>query len=238
MPSVSTDRRFGVNAGRAFKVPVVCATTGDTTLSGLQIIDGVQLLDGDRVLVFQQTNAVDNGIYDAATGSWNRSPDCNGTFDITQGSLVFVTRGTTHALEMYYISSDAPNEIDTDPVDFTKLHLIGSETFVTNFITNIAGQQNVPFVTAPTVPDRTLVGKCLGISAGITVPANVFTVAGDIFWVLNMTAAPLTLTQGTALTMNLAGSNASAGNRTLAANGIVPLYFPTPTSCYASGHVT
>lgn len=236
--SVSTDRRLGVNSGLAFKVPVMCATTGNITLNGLQTIDGVTLFDQDRVLVWQQTSQLENGIYNASTGNWTRALDFDGEFDVTEGALVFVRAGDTQEKFFYFVSSQDPNIPNENPIVFTNLPLVGTNTYVSNFITNVAGPQNVPYVETPTAPDRTLIGKCLGISAGITIPANVFNTPGDIFWVLNKTASPLTLTEGSGLTLIPAGTSTAHGNRTLAPNGISPLYFINTTTCYASGHVT
>ena len=62
--------------GLAWKQPVVCATTpsgGNITLSGLQTIDTVTVTDGQRVLVKNQTNQADNGIYLASASTWTLS---------------------------------------------------------------------------------------------------------------------------------------------------------------------
>ena len=59
--------------GLDVKASVRVATTANITLSGLQIIDGSTLVAGDRVLVKNQTVASQNGIYEAASGSWVRA---------------------------------------------------------------------------------------------------------------------------------------------------------------------
>src|SRR5690606_26637671 len=59
------------------KASVRVATTGNISLSGLQTIDGVVLGAGDRVLVKNQSNAAQNGIYVAVSGAWARSEDAN-----------------------------------------------------------------------------------------------------------------------------------------------------------------
>ena len=54
---MSTDSRLnGVDIGIAVKPPCRMATTANTTLSGLQTIDGVAQAAGDRVLVWKQTD--------------------------------------------------------------------------------------------------------------------------------------------------------------------------------------
>ena len=97
MASVTTDQRLGVNASMAVKVPcVACTAGGNITLSGEQTIDGVSVVTDDRVLVTAQTDASENGIYDADTGAWTRSPDWDGSSDITTGTSTYVSGGTNY----------------------------------------------------------------------------------------------------------------------------------------------
>lgn len=91
---VQTDRNAGLVANAAMKGPCRVATTADITLSGLQTIDDVVLVAGDRVLVKNQTDQTENGIYEADTGAWTRTKDCNGAYDLVTGSLVYIHSGT------------------------------------------------------------------------------------------------------------------------------------------------
>jgi len=52
--------------------PVDFATSAQIQLSGLQFIDGVQVQSGELVLVKDQTNPAENGIYKASSGLWVR----------------------------------------------------------------------------------------------------------------------------------------------------------------------
>jgi hypothetical protein len=69
------------------------STTANITLSGEQTVDSVAIVTGDRVLVKNQTNAVENGIYVASTGSWTRDIDFNGSRDVVSGTRVFINSG-------------------------------------------------------------------------------------------------------------------------------------------------
>lgn len=120
MTSISTDRRQGVNAGAAIKVPCLTATTANIVLTGLQTIDGVVLAEGDRVLVKSQTDGTENGIYRAADGDWERDVDFDGTYDAKEGTFVFVTEGAT-TIGFWYITTTDPIEIGTTPLTFQRL---------------------------------------------------------------------------------------------------------------------
>lgn len=96
MPTTTSSRRQGVNAGLGIKAPVKAATTASITLSGEQTIDGVACVTDDRVLVKDQSTSSANGIYRVDTSTWQRDYDWDGAFDVTQGTLVYVAQGTTN----------------------------------------------------------------------------------------------------------------------------------------------
>ena len=93
MTSATTDRRHGLVGSVAVKAPVDCATTSNITLSGEQSIDGVTT-SSSRVLVKNQTNGVENGIYDSSYGTWTRAVDFDGTYDAKRGTYVLVGGGS------------------------------------------------------------------------------------------------------------------------------------------------
>lgn len=95
MTSVQTSRRHGVNGSLAIKAPVKSATTANITLSGEQTIDSVAIVSGDRVLVKNQTDGIENGIYAANTSTWQREPDWDGARDVAKGTSVYCTDGST-----------------------------------------------------------------------------------------------------------------------------------------------
>lgn len=90
MATSVTSQIQGVSAGLAVKAPVHAVATTNITLSGLQTVGGI-VLDGStlyRVLCTAQTNSVDNGLWDASTGSWSRAKDFDGPRDVVKGTLV------------------------------------------------------------------------------------------------------------------------------------------------------
>lgn len=122
MTSPTTDRRMGLVGNTPIKAAVLLATTGPITLSGEQVIDGT-LTAGTRVLVKDQADSTQNGIYDSSSAAWTRSNDADGTYDITQGSLVFVAGGAANKNGLYSVTTTAP--------------VIGSTSIVWQLLNNV-----------------------------------------------------------------------------------------------------
>lgn len=117
MVSSAIARRFGLTGNRGCKAPVRSATTANITLSGEQTIGGVALVDGDRCLVWHQTTATQNGIYDVSTGSWTRSIDADGTQDWSNGTIGIIAEGTY--ADQFWINTTAdPIVPDTSNMTF------------------------------------------------------------------------------------------------------------------------
>jgi hypothetical protein len=113
------DRINGINGDVALKPSARAATTANIVLSGLQTVDGVSLASGDRVLVKNQTNSIENGIYIADTSAWQRSTDFNGSYDAIQGTLVPVYAGTDQSGSIWKLDTSDP-VIGTSALNFTK----------------------------------------------------------------------------------------------------------------------
>jgi len=91
-------------AGLSWKQPVLCGTTANITLTGLQTLDGVTVVAGDRVLVKNQSTASQNGIYLASATAWSRAPDADVWADLIS-ALVFVESGSTLSGSAWYCSA-------------------------------------------------------------------------------------------------------------------------------------
>lgn len=81
----------------------------------------------------------------------------------------------------------------------------------------------------------TMVGKCVSTSGNMTVP-NSTMAAGDAISLYNSTAGSLTITQGSGVTLRLAGTS-STGNRTLAPYGMATIWFDTASVAIIGGNV-
>jgi len=111
-----------IAAGLDPKESVRVATTADITLSGLQTIDGVSLQVGDRVLVKDQNDDTENGIYVASATGWARSDDADGdiTGEVSGGMFTFVEAGSGNAGSGWVVVADGTLDPDTDPITFTQ----------------------------------------------------------------------------------------------------------------------
>lgn len=112
--------------GFDFKSSCRVATTANITLSGLQTIDGVSLTLNDRVLVKNQTDAEDNGIYNASSSTWTRSTDADTSSDITSGLFVAVTEGTANGDTAWLLTTNDPITLGTTELTFTEFGTSGS----------------------------------------------------------------------------------------------------------------
>lgn len=125
MTSPTSDRRQGLVGNTPIKAPVDCATTANIVLSGEQVIDGVQTALS-RVLVHVQTDATQNGIYNSSSGSWTRTDDADGNYDLTTGTLVSVTGGIAQALAFYQLTTVKPIVIGTSALNWVQVLASGA----------------------------------------------------------------------------------------------------------------
>lgn len=118
-----------VSQGLDVKLSVRAASTGSSiTLSGAQTIDDVVLSAGDRVLVKDQFDSSENGIYVVAAGAWSRSADANSATNLTPGMFTFVEEGTVNADSGWVLVSDGAITIDTTDLDFVQFSGAGQIT--------------------------------------------------------------------------------------------------------------
>lgn len=72
------------------------ATTANVTLSGEQTIDGVACVEGDYVLVWQQSTAAKNGVYEVRGSNWRA---------LGQIGLVAITYGSQYKEKLFILKT-------------------------------------------------------------------------------------------------------------------------------------
>lgn len=124
--SNSIDRFNGIVASKAIKVRCRVASTANVPLpAGQAVVDTVTLDIGDRVLLKDQTDPTENGIYCVRESAWERSPDWDGNRDIATGSAVFAGQGAGQDL-LYQVTVPANSNnivIGTDAVTIAETPL-------------------------------------------------------------------------------------------------------------------
>lgn len=106
------------------RVATTAAITISTALNVGDAIDGVTLADGDRVLVKNQTDASQNGIYIAGS-SPVRSADANTSAEVTSGMFCFVEEGTVNGDNGFVLTTNDPITLDTTDLTFTQFNGAG-----------------------------------------------------------------------------------------------------------------
>lgn len=102
-----------------FKHSVLVATTANIALSGIQTVDGVLLTADARVLVKDQAQPKDNGIYVVpAAGAWKRAQDADVSIEVTPGLFVAIEKGTANGDSVWQLVTDAPIVLGTTPLTF------------------------------------------------------------------------------------------------------------------------
>lgn len=94
-------------------------STGNTGqfLNPPTVIDGITLVNGNRILVKNQADAKQNGIYVRVTATlWNRSSDMNGspTLEVSGGAYAFVETGNTNAASGWVLDGDGVLDLNID----------------------------------------------------------------------------------------------------------------------------
>ena len=104
---------------------------GDTLTAaavGTSTIDGVVLEDGDRVLVKNQTDPTQNGIYVASSAGagantvLTRAEDQDGSLanEVSAGNSTFVESGTANGSTGWIVTGDGELTVNTDPIVWTQ----------------------------------------------------------------------------------------------------------------------
>ncbi|WP_409284613.1 phage tail protein [Pseudomonas protegens] len=102
-----------------FKHSALVATTANIALSGIQTIDGVLLPADARVLVKNQAQAKDNGLYVVSSaGVWKRAQDADTSLEVTPGLFVSIETGTVNGDSVWQLVTDGPIVLGTTPLAF------------------------------------------------------------------------------------------------------------------------
>jgi hypothetical protein len=153
-----------VAQGLDVKASVKAATTTNgalaTAFDDASVIDGVTLATGDRILIKNQTDATENGIYIvAASGAPTRSADMNAAAEFP-GAFTFVEQGTVNA-DTGYVCTNNSVVIGTTEIAFAQFsgagsYVAGNGLTLTGNSFSINTGVTVDLTTAQTLTNKTL----------------------------------------------------------------------------------
>jgi hypothetical protein len=123
-----------VAVGISWKAPVTAATTVNITLSGLQTVDTVSLVAGNTVLVKNQTNTAQNGIYQVNAGAWTYATGST-TWSQYVSALVFVEYGT-QAGSAWYCTAQPGGTLGTTAMTWSNFSTAANYTAGTGLTLN------------------------------------------------------------------------------------------------------
>jgi hypothetical protein len=134
-PQDAANKRYvdAAVVGIDWKPSVRVATTEAITLAtGLEngdTLDGVTLVTGNRILVKNQVDATENGIYVvAASGAPTRSTDADTAAEITASFAVFVEEGTVNTDSGWTLTNNGAVTVGTTELSFTQFTGLGQIT--------------------------------------------------------------------------------------------------------------
>ena len=112
-------------AGLRTRIIAECATTANVNLTnGLEAgdsIDGVTLVAGDRVLVKDQTDATENGLYLAvSSGAASRDPE-HDTIAELSGQMIVVNQGTANDNKIFLCTTDSDAVIGSSNITYSQI---------------------------------------------------------------------------------------------------------------------
>lgn len=215
-------------AGLSWKQAVNVATTTDGTFATAyaagQVIDGVTLIAGDRILIKDQTDKTQNGIYDVqSSGVPIRSNDANLGSELITAS-VHVDAGTLNADSGWVQTTNAPITLGTSNIVWAQFS--GSGSYVAGTGLTLTG--NTFSLSAPVAP-------ALGGTGTSTIPTSgqiLYSSAGTSY--VPSTLSSLAVTTFSTGSTGLTPSAATSGAVTLAGT-LVAANGGTGNSSYAVG---
>jgi len=180
--------------GISWKAPVTAATTANITLSGAQTIDTVSVVVGDTVLVKNQTNTAQNGIYNVNAGAWTYATGCT-TWEQYVSALVFVEYGA-QAGSAWYCTAQSGGTLGVTAMVWSNFSAAANYTAGTGLTLNGFQFSITPVGTAGTY------------GSASQVPVFVTNASGQVTSVTNTSIAIAAnqITSGTIDTARISGS--------------------------------
>ena len=207
--------------------PVRAATTGSNinlVTGGLVAIDGVTLIAGDRVLVKDQSDSTQNGIYAASTGIWVRTTDATTNTQFFSGMAVTVALGNVNAGQSFICTTtDDPVVVGASSITFVAQSVVATATQSATSATSFAVGTG---------------SKTFAIQAGKAFQVGQWVLIQETSIAANQMLGQITAYAGTSLTVNVTavgGSGTHADWTIVLTNSAAAAGYQPPVG---SGNVT
>lgn len=191
--------RVATTANLAFTYNITPSNGQFTAIGATLIIDGVTLATGNRVLIKDQTDLKQNGIYvyDSVAQTLTRSSDMDGspTTEVSSGNYTFATQGTINEAKGFVIIGNGVLTLNTNNITFSQFS--GGANSALRDLSNL---------TAPTAINQDLLPNTditKSIGSSLLRYQNVFATG------VNSGAGALTVTAGTDITLDPGATNKS-----------------------------
>jgi len=108
--------------------PVAASTENvDVAAGGETVIDGIACTVGQMVFLKDQTDPIENGLWEVQTGAWNRYAGFAAVNpNVFNGKFVLIKNGDVNNGKMFYLDGEN-NAIGTSPLNFRESRLSPSE---------------------------------------------------------------------------------------------------------------
>lgn len=192
-------------------------------------IDGITLTTSDRLLVKDEPNAQNNGIYTvtdlgSAGTPWilTRATDADTDAEVTNGMYMYVGEGTANGSKSFVLATHDPITLNTTALSFVVFSVAGGAPANADYVTlSLNGTLTNERVLTGTANQITITDGGAGGNVTLSTPQNIATTSSPTFAGLTLTS-PLTVPSGGsgAATFTahgvLLGNGASAFNVTTA----------------------
>jgi len=179
--------------GLSWKDTCRVASTANVTLSGVATpIDGVTLNVGNRVLLKNQTNATENGIWSAQSAAWNRTADATDEAALLNAA-VFISEGTVNKDTAWVCTTDSPILVGTTSLTWVQFgapasYIGGAGLTLTGNTFDVGAGTGITVAADTVAVDTTVIATQAYVNTAVTGVTKKFAAA------LTGTASPETVT--------------------------------------------